>query len=257
MTVHHFTFHITDKSDASDIREVETRAFGFSKEADLVASLLEDESARPALSLLARYEGKAVGHILFTRATFKGEMDSPLMHILAPLAVIPEYQGMGVGALALLVAMEVVLARFLGIQTPIVQIKLSFIPVVMAALLYGPVPAALAAALGDFIGAVLFPSGAYFPGFTLTAALGGLVYGLVLYRKPASLWRSCLAVGIITIVLNLGLNTFWLWMITKDGYLGLLAARFPKYFITVPVQIAVIRLLTGRVGQAVRRIALT
>lgn len=83
MTVHHFTFHITDKSDASDIREVETRAFGFSKEADLVASLLEDESARPALSLLARYEGKAVGHILFTRATFKGEMDSPLMHILA------------------------------------------------------------------------------------------------------------------------------------------------------------------------------
>ena len=97
MTVPHFTFHITDKSDASDIREVETRAFGFSKEADLVASLLEDESARPALSLLARYEGKAVGHILFTRATFKGEMDSPLMHILAPLAVIPEYQGMGVG----------------------------------------------------------------------------------------------------------------------------------------------------------------
>lgn len=84
MTAHHFTFQITDESDASDIREVETRAFGFSKEADLTASLLEDESARPALSLLARHEGKAVGHILFTRATFKGEMDSPLMHILAP-----------------------------------------------------------------------------------------------------------------------------------------------------------------------------
>ncbi|HAO9834173.1 N-acetyltransferase, partial [Escherichia coli] len=54
MTAHHFTFQITDESDASDIREVETRAFGFSKEADLTASLLEDESARPALSLLAR-----------------------------------------------------------------------------------------------------------------------------------------------------------------------------------------------------------
>ncbi len=72
MTAHHFTFQITDESDASDIREVETRAFGFSK-ADLTASLLEDESARPALSLLARHEGKAVGHILFTRATFKGK----------------------------------------------------------------------------------------------------------------------------------------------------------------------------------------
>ncbi|EKK5553851.1 N-acetyltransferase [Enterobacter hormaechei] len=99
MTAHHFTFYITDESDASDIREVETRAFGFSKEADLVDSLLEDESARPVLSLLARHEGKAVGHILFTRATFKGASDAPLMHILAPQAVIPEYQGMGVGGL--------------------------------------------------------------------------------------------------------------------------------------------------------------
>lgn len=99
MTTRNFTFHITDDSDTSNIREVETRAFGFSKEADLVASLLEDESARPTLSLLARHKGKAVGHILFSRVTFKGETDAPLMHLLAPLAVIPEYQGKGVGGL--------------------------------------------------------------------------------------------------------------------------------------------------------------
>ena len=67
MTAHHFTFQITDESDASDIREVETRAFGFSKEADLTASLLEDESARPALSLLARHEGKA-GLVYYSRS---------------------------------------------------------------------------------------------------------------------------------------------------------------------------------------------
>lgn len=126
MTVHHFTFHITDKSDASDIREVETRAFGFSKEADLVASLLEDESARPALSLLARYEGKAVGHILFTRATFKGEMDSPLMHILAPLAVIPEYQGMGVGGRLIRTGIEHL--RLMGCQTVFVLGHATYYP---------------------------------------------------------------------------------------------------------------------------------
>ncbi len=42
------------------------------KEADLVASLLEDESAYPTLSLLARHQGKAVGHILFIQAIFNG-----------------------------------------------------------------------------------------------------------------------------------------------------------------------------------------
>ena len=106
MTTGNFTFHITDESDTRDIREVETRAFGYSKEACLVASLLEDESARPALSLLASHEGQAIGHILFTRATFKGERESPLMHILAPLAVIPEYQGKGVGGLLIRTGLE-------------------------------------------------------------------------------------------------------------------------------------------------------
>lgn len=114
MTTRNFTFHITDESDASDIREVETRAFGYSKEADLVAALLKDESARPTLSLLARHEGKAVGHILFTRAAFKGEMESPLMHILAPLAVIPEYQGRGVGGLLIRTGLEHL--RLMGCQ---------------------------------------------------------------------------------------------------------------------------------------------
>lgn len=77
MTTHSFTLHITDESDASTISEVETRAFGYRKEA---------ESACPTLSLLARHQGKAVGHILFTRATFKGANEGPLMHVLAPLA---------------------------------------------------------------------------------------------------------------------------------------------------------------------------
>ncbi|HCC5835755.1 TPA: N-acetyltransferase [Citrobacter farmeri] len=106
MTTRNFTFHITDESDASDIREVETRAFGYSKEADLVASLLKDASAHPSLSLLAKHEGSAIGHILFTRATFKGDRESPLMHILAPLAVIPEYQGRGVGGLLIRTGLE-------------------------------------------------------------------------------------------------------------------------------------------------------
>ena len=97
MTNHSFTFHVASEGDTNDILHVETRAFGYSKEARLVADLLNDESACPTLSLLARHNGKAVGHILFTRATFKGEPDSPMMHILAPLAVVPEYQGAGVG----------------------------------------------------------------------------------------------------------------------------------------------------------------
>lgn len=99
MTNPSLTFHVASEGDTDDILDVEARAFGYSKEANLVADLLNDESAYPMLSLLARHNGKAVGHILFTRATFNGEPDSPMMHLLAPLAVVPEYQGVGIGGL--------------------------------------------------------------------------------------------------------------------------------------------------------------
>ncbi len=56
-----------------------------------------DASARPILSLLAESGGTAVGHVLFTTATLAGPQDAPDAAILAPLAVLPEAQGQGVG----------------------------------------------------------------------------------------------------------------------------------------------------------------
>ena len=93
--------------------------------------------------------------------------------------------------LALLTAVEVVLSRFLSISTWNIKIGFSFIPIVVAAILYGPIEAGVVGALSDFLGAILFPIGAYFPGFTLTAFLTGCVYGLFLHRRQG--WPQILA----------------------------------------------------------------
>ena len=89
----------TSVNDFADIMEAEKTAFGYDKEAELVADLLKDPSAEPRLSLLARYNGKAVGHILFTKVEIEGAAIQPLIHILAPLAVIPDFQKQGIGGL--------------------------------------------------------------------------------------------------------------------------------------------------------------
>ena len=68
---------------------------------------------------------------------------------------------------AQLVALDVVLTRLLAINTPLMKIGLGFAAVALCAVLYGPWWAALTAALGDLVGALLFPTGAFFPGFTL------------------------------------------------------------------------------------------
>jgi len=64
---------------------------------ELVNDLLEDETAKPLLSLVAEKDGKLVGHILFTTARLQPENQESQIRILAPLAVSSDVQGEGIG----------------------------------------------------------------------------------------------------------------------------------------------------------------
>ena len=72
---------------------------------------------------------------------------------------------------ALLLAVFIVLERFVSIKTPLLKISLGFIPLMIAAIYLGPKYSTLVGALGDLIGALLFPFGTYFVGFTISAGL--------------------------------------------------------------------------------------
>ncbi len=87
----------TEEFDLADVLHIHARAFGQDDEADLVSALLADPSAQPALSLIAFTDAEAVGHILFSAVRLtEPEIRHPLV-ILAPLAVVPEAQGRGIG----------------------------------------------------------------------------------------------------------------------------------------------------------------
>lgn len=88
---------------------------------------------------------------------------------------------------ALLVALQVILARFLSINTTFVVVNFSFLAVALAGILFGPLWGMAVGGVSDLVGASLFPFGAFFPGFTLTAALVGLVYGAFLHTKTGDL----------------------------------------------------------------------
>lgn len=146
--------------------------------------------------------------------------------------------------LALLVAVEVILSRFLSISTPINKIGFAFVPLALAGTLYGPWAGLGVGAVADLLGATLFPSGPYFPGFTLTTALKGLVFGLCLHNSRAGNWRAItLAVCINAIVFSLGLNTLWIHMLYGSPYHILLISRIVQELVVIPVQIVVLRVV--------------
>ncbi|MBR3054062.1 MAG: folate family ECF transporter S component, partial [Firmicutes bacterium] len=141
--------------------------------------------------------------------------------------------------MAVLIAVEIVLSRFLSISAWNTKIGFAFVPVVIAAVLLGPVYAGIVGAVVDLLGAVLFPIGAYFPGFTLTAFLTGLVYGLFLHKEQTVL-RVIGAVAINQGILSLFLNTFWISVLYGSPFKPLLITRLPQTGILTVVQIVVI-----------------
>ncbi len=154
---------------------------------------------------------------------------------------------------ALLMALEIILTRFLSITLPFVRIGFGFLPISIIAILYGPLWAGTAYALGDILGMLIFPAAPYFPGFTFTAFCTGAVYGLILHKREITLKRVFLAVCIVCVVLNLGLDTYWLYILYDTGVVGFLPGRLIKCAIMIPLQTFLIYFLYHR---CVKKVAL-
>lgn len=155
---------------------------------------------------------------------------------------------------AMLIALEIVLNRFCSISTAGVKIGFSFVPIAVAANLFGPLYAAFIYGVSDLAGAILFPIGPYHPGFTLCAALMGLVYGLFLYEpagerggiyikwKRIRFFPNIIVPTLINnLILGLVVNTKWVAMLYGDRtYMGWLIFRLPEYCTLIPLNIVLI-----------------
>lgn len=148
---------------------------------------------------------------------------------------------------AILLAIQIILSRFLSIKTPIMKISFAFIPTMLCATWLGVKWTLVLNVLGDLIGATLFPTGAYFIGYTISTAIAAIIYGLLLYKKDAEsmsdkkyIFRVVLSVLLVSVIVNMGLNTFWTSITAGKAFTVLFATRFVKQLITIPIHILII-----------------
>ncbi len=146
--------------------------------------------------------------------------------------------------LSVLVALQIVLARFCSFNAWNVRIGLGFIPVALAGIFFGPLPAALVAGVSDFLGAILFPTGTYFPGFTLTAVCTGLCFGFFLHNR-LHMPRILLSVAVNQLVMSLCMNTLWISILYGSPFTSLLQVRVLQVIVIAPVQIVILSALSG------------
>ncbi len=90
-----FTIRQEQPVDRPAIFEVLRRAFEQDAEAKLVENLRNGDYIR--LSMVAELEGHVVGHILYSKLNIVRESETTAALALAPMAVLPEYQSLGIG----------------------------------------------------------------------------------------------------------------------------------------------------------------
>lgn len=148
---------------------------------------------------------------------------------------------------AIFIALNIIFTHIFAIQTPFIRISFGFLPVAIFAILFGPVRGAITAAIADILGCLIFSPGLFFPGFTVSAFLSGMIYGAFLYNKQFSIQRIVLASLAVFIFVDLFMNTFWLTLLYHKAAPTFLVTRLIKCSIMLPIQVMTIYVVYARI----------
>ncbi len=120
----------------------------------------------------------------------------------------------------LLIALNVILTRVGSIRiggggTEIVRIGFGGYPVIFAGIVFGPLGGGVVGAIGDLIGMIISPMGPYMPHFTLSAALTGVIPGLIMLmfkdtKSRTSFWKLLLAIAIGQITTSVFMTPYFM-----------------------------------------------
>ncbi len=120
----------------------------------------------------------------------------------------------------LLVAISIILTRVFSIAMPTLRLGFGDVPIIISGIVYGPFVGGITGAISDVLGYMINPmGGAYFPGFTVSAALRGIIPGLIYMIIPRKKTKFnfnivnaisiiVLAIGLVNLLIRKDILTF-------------------------------------------------
>ena len=142
---------------------------------------------------------------------------------------------------AMLVALSCILSFGKFAVGPNVNVTFFFLPIAIGAMYLGALPAAAVGAVADILGCLIMPTGPYFPGFTLSAAVTGLVYGAFFKGQKPKIWKVIVARLILMVAVDLILTPLWLHLLYSTPLVwAFWVQRFLKCAIVCPIEVVVI-----------------
>lgn len=154
----------------------------------------------------------------------------------------PKMNIYSISLLGILMALSVVLNNVSTIRlTRDLRFSLAFVGTVIIAYYFGPLWTSGINGILNLLIFFIFSNGdQFFIGFTFSAILSGFIYGICFYPHKISMWRSIVAVLLVTVIVNFFLNSLWssilyhkpLWLVFTQRGLKQVIMFVPQVVIT-------------------------
>ncbi len=120
---------------------------------------------------------------------------------------------------AVLVALNALLNAFsLPLFGGIVEVSFTYIPCFIAGIFLGPIAGFIVGSMGDLLGMIINPHGAWIPLITLSCGMIGLITGLIFkFSKLHPMANLIISIVIVFVVATLGINTYALYVVYAQG----------------------------------------
>ncbi len=133
-----------------------------------------------------------------------------------------------------------------------IRIGFSGLPNQVVDYLFGPWIGAIFGGAMDIIKWFASGDGNFFPGFTITAMLGAVIYGLFLYNKPLKIGNVILSQLTVKIVCNIILNTLWLNMLYGQAIAAILPGRIVSNAVMLPIDCVIMYAMLKVVAKVIK-----
>ena len=157
---------------------------------------------------------------------------------------------------SMLIALQVVLGKLSVGDPTVVKVGLGFIATALIGYFLGPWIGGLAMVINDLISNTILSSGTlFFPGFTFSAFVSGVIAGMFLYNQKITWQRALVYEFCQILVTNIFFTTLWIYLMslssssTGRAFMALLMVRMPKEVISWPIEALIVFVILRQVAK--------
>lgn len=152
-----------------------------------------------------------------------------------------------IALLAMMGSVSIVLGYYSIVIGDYIKIGFSGIPNQIVSYLFGPSIGGIFGGVLDILKYIVRPTGPFFPGFTISGIIAGIIYGIVLHNKPITFTRILIAKFISAIIIDIILNTLWLSILYGNAFMVILPIRIIKTVIMLPIDTIILYVIMTKI----------